>query len=201
MALRDLTRRARGFLAGGEGFLAVQRRSSWLGRIGSWLGVSSSSEELTVDEYVRQLRQAKRAGTAGQGKVAQEALEQQASVMDQLSKAERAALEREGVEGVPEGRRGEVAERFGVPVSSVDEALWRFATLRSATAKMERMRRRGERAPQTQEEVADFISREQHSTPFPSSPSRNSLCPCGSGRRYKRCCMPSSQSAKVSAKM
>lgn len=40
---------------------------------------------------------------------------------------------------------------------------------------------------------ADWLAqrrREQHPQPAPAAPGRNDPCPCGSGRKYKKCCLP-----------
>lgn len=90
-------------------------------------------------------------------------------------------------------QKQEAAKKCKCTISEVENALAKFTWAKEAQRKMEKLKEDGKPLPKSLAEVQKLMG----STPLDVARSnlaqsgqisRNALCPCGSQKRYKRCC-------------
>ncbi|CAM6129673.1 unnamed protein product [Calypogeia fissa] len=99
----------------------------------------------------------------------------------------------------PDGQRleakhkSEVATQCGCTVKDVNDVLGKYEWAREANARMMRLKAEGKPLPKSLDEVEKMMGSRWKAAASvnlskDSQSSRNVPCPCGSGKKYKRCC-------------
>lgn len=96
-------------------------------------------------------------------------------------------------ENIQSGQKEEAARVCNCTIAEVENALSKFTWAKEAQKKMEKLKEEGKPMPKNMAEIQKLMG----STPLDLARSnlaksgqisRNALCPCGSKKRYKRCC-------------
>lgn len=96
-------------------------------------------------------------------------------------------------ENLKTAQKQEAAKHCNCTIADVENALAKFTWAREAQKKIEKLKEEGKPAPKSFAEIQKMVG----STPMDLARSnlaqagqisRNALCPCGSKKRYKRCC-------------
>eukprot|EP00245_Coleochaete_scutata_P013624 TRINITY_DN5606_c0_g1_i1.p1 TRINITY_DN5606_c0_g1~~TRINITY_DN5606_c0_g1_i1.p1 ORF type:complete len:260 (+),score=46.92 TRINITY_DN5606_c0_g1_i1:131-910(+) len=152
-------------------------------------------DSFDMNNFLKQLRDAQRLGSLasfGRGlprggeKVVAQSLKQQEAIVLAMNDEERADPNSLTAEG-----KARVAKACGCKVVDVDILLQKYDWMKRASRKMVALKKEGKPIPKTMEEVEALMGEKWVPSQRPSDgspPSRNGPCPCGSGKRYKRCC-------------
>lgn len=166
-------------------------------------GESARPDVLTLDQFAEQLQKARRFGSLtefGRGlprggqRLAAASLERQEQIIHSMTPEERADLSLFGP-----AQRQRVADACRCHVSDVDNTISKFRWFEEAARRVHANVKAGKPAPTSMEEVEKLMGGRwspdaSRSLARPGEQvSRNAACPCGSGKKYKRCCAPKQQ--------
>ncbi|KAF5746970.1 hypothetical protein HS088_TW06G01147 [Tripterygium wilfordii] len=153
-----------------------------------------SSESFTLLKFADGLKTARRLGTFKQYMVGRSS---EATFSDAFEKSEAILRYLGGIdptgENLKSNQKQEAAKCFNCTVADVENALAKFTWAKEAQKKVEDLKKEGKPMPKSFGEVQKLMG----STPLDLARSnlaksgqisRNALCPCGSKKRYKRCC-------------
>lgn len=96
-------------------------------------------------------------------------------------------------ENIKTSQKQETAKKCNCTIQEVESALAKFMWAKQAQKKIEKLKEEGKPMPKSLDEVQRLMG----STPMDLAQSnlaksgqisRNAFCPCGSKKRYKRCC-------------
>lgn len=148
----------------------------------------------TLLEFADQLKNARKVGTFKQyivgrssGATFADAFEKQESVLRYLG-----GLDPTG-QNLKTTQKQEAAKHCNCTITEVENTLAKFTWAKDAQKKLEKLQAEGKPMPKSMAEVQKLMG----STPMDVARSnlaesgqisRNALCPCGSKKRYKRCC-------------
>ena len=89
-------------------------------------------------------------------------------------------------------QRAGIARKLDCDLAEVENCLWKHAWAKDAVRKVNELKARGEAAPKTFEELNELVGGDWKGEPPPPVRSakvgRNAPCPCGSGKKHKKCC-------------
>ncbi|KAJ0013249.1 hypothetical protein Pint_20593 [Pistacia integerrima] len=183
-------------------FTTSPLQSSWMDSIkGVFTGKKSSSEDpnvtsesFTLLQFVDGLKNARRLGTfknyiVGRSSEATfaDAFEKQEAILRYLG-----GFDPKG-ENIQSSQKQEAAKQCNCTIADVENALANFTWAKEAQKKIEKLKEEGKPMPKSMTEIQKMMG----STPLDVARSnlaksgqisRNALCPCGSKKRYKRCC-------------
>ncbi|XP_010546624.1 PREDICTED: uncharacterized protein LOC104818652 [Tarenaya hassleriana] len=153
-----------------------------------------TAESFTLLRFADELKNARRLGKFKQYIVGRsseatfaDAFEKQEAIIRYLG-----GLDTTG-ENLQTGQKQEAAKQCNCTVADVENALSKFTWARQANKKMTELKEQGKPLPKNIGELQKVMG----STPLDVARSnlaksgqisRNALCPCGSKKRYKRCC-------------
>ncbi|XP_006347135.1 uncharacterized protein [Solanum tuberosum] len=181
----------------------TQLHGSWINNIkGVFTGQKTSpdtakvpiSESFTLLRFADELGRAKKLGTLKQYVVGRgsevtfaEAFEKQQAILQYLG-----ALDPTG-ENLQTIQKQQAAKHCKCTIVDVENMLAKFTWAKEAQMKLEKMKEEGKPLPKSMAEVQKLMG----SSPLDVARSnmaksgqisRNAFCPCGSKKRYKRCC-------------
>ncbi|XP_004232798.1 uncharacterized protein [Solanum lycopersicum] len=181
----------------------TQLHASWINKIkGVFTGQKTStdaakvpiSESFTLLRFADELGRAKKLGTLKQYVVGRgsevtfaEAFEKQQAILQYLG-----ALDPTG-ENLQTHQKQQAAKHCKCTIVDVENMLAKFTWAKEAQMKLEKMKEEGKPLPKSMAEVQKLMG----SSPLDVARSnmaksgqisRNAFCPCGSKKRYKRCC-------------
>lgn len=183
-------------------FSTTQLQSSWTDKIkGIFTGKKSpeegsqiTSDSFTLLRFADELKKAKRMGTFKQYVVGRSS---EATFADAFEKQEAVIRYLGGFDATGENlqtnHKQEAAKQCNCTIADVENALAKFTWAKEAQMKIENLKKEGKPMPKSLAEVQKLMG----STPLDLARSnlaksgqisRNALCPCGSKKRYKRCC-------------
>lgn len=155
---------------------------------------SVTAESFTLLRFADELKNARRLGTFKQYMVGRSS---EATYADAFEKQE-AIIRFLGVcdptgENLQKSQKQAAAKHCNCTIADVENALSKFTWAKEAQKKIEKLKAEGKPLPTSMAEVQKLMG----STPLDYAQSnlaksgqisRNALCPCGSKKRYKRCC-------------
>ncbi|XP_030957322.1 uncharacterized protein LOC115979428 [Quercus lobata] len=157
-------------------------------------GPQISSEAFTLLRFADELKNARRIGTFKQYIVGRSS---EATFADAFEKQEAILRYLGGFDStgdnIQSSQKQEAAKHCNCTVADVENALAKFTWAKEAQKKLEKLKEEGKPMPKNIAEVQKLMG----STPLDIARSnlaksgqisRNALCPCGSKKRYKRCC-------------
>ncbi|XP_065853308.1 uncharacterized protein [Euphorbia lathyris] len=172
---------------------------SWMDKVkGVFTGKKEASqdtaESFTLIRFADELKNARRVGSFKQFIVGRSS---EATFADAFEKMERVIrylsdLDSTG-ENLKTSHKQEAAKHCNCTIADVETALAQFNWAKEAQMKVQKLKEEGKPAPTSIAEVQKLMG----STPLDMARSnlaksgqlsRNALCPCGSKKRYKRCC-------------
>ncbi|KAI4369424.1 hypothetical protein MLD38_017863 [Melastoma candidum] len=180
-------------------------RNSWMDKIkgvftGNKEGASTpqqpqvSAESFTLLKFADELKNARRLGKFKQYIVGRSS---EATFSDAFEKQEAIIRVLGGFDAsgdnLQTSQKQEAAKLCKCTIADVENALAKFTWAKQAHKKLEKMKEEGKPMPKSLAEVQKLMG----STPLDLARSnlaksgqisRNAVCPCGSGKRYKRCC-------------
>ncbi|KAG2694962.1 hypothetical protein I3843_08G167200 [Carya illinoinensis] len=183
-------------------FSTAQLQGSWMDRIkGVFTGQKTnpeepqiSSESFTLLRFADELKNARRLGAFKQYMVGRSS---EATFSDAFEKQEAIIRHLGGFdptgENLQSAHKQETAKHCNCPIADVENALAKFTWAKEAQKKIEKLKEEGKPMPKSIAEVQKLVG----TTPLDLARtnlaksgqiSRNALCPCGSKKRYKRCC-------------
>ncbi|XP_008218173.1 PREDICTED: protein translocase subunit SecA [Prunus mume] len=185
-------------------FSTTHLDNSWVNKIkGVFTGNKTSSddtkpgsgpESFTLLRFADEMKNARRIGAFKQYIVGRSS---EATFADAFEKQEAIIRYLGGFDSTGENlnvtQKQEAAKHCNCTIADVENALAKFTWAREAQKKMENLQKEGKPMPKNINEVQKLMG----STPFDLAKSnlaksgqisRNALCPCGSKKRYKRCC-------------
>ncbi|PRQ41962.1 putative NTF2-like domain-containing protein [Rosa chinensis] len=183
-------------------FSTTQLDNSWVNKIkGVFTGNKTSPDEpklnsdsFTLLRFADEMKTARRVGAFKQYIVGRSS---EATFADAFEKQESIIRYLGGFDSTGENlqitQKQEAAKHCKCTIADVENALAKFTWAREAHNKMEKLKAEGKPIPTNIGEVQKLMG----STPFDLAQSnlaksgqisRNALCPCGSKKRYKRCC-------------
>ncbi|KAI3747446.1 hypothetical protein L6452_09903 [Arctium lappa] len=181
----------------------IHLNQSWVNKIkGAFTGqkpTSPTNEDVTVQSFTLlrfadELKRAQKLGTFKQYIVGRSS---EATYADAFGKQEAiirflGGLDPTGENLLPSQKK-EAAKHCNCTIADVENTLAKFTWAREAQKKIEKLKDEGKPMPKSIDEVQKLMG----STPMDVARSsmaksgqisRNALCPCGSKKRYKRCC-------------
>ncbi|KAK3441779.1 protein translocase subunit SecA 1 [Eucalyptus grandis] len=177
-------------------------QNSWMDKIkGVFAGKKTSPEEapvaaesFTLLRFADQMKNARRLGTFKKYMVGRsseatfaDAFEKQEAILRYLG-----GLDPSG-EHLQTNQKQEAAKNCNCSIADVENALAKFTWAKEAENKLMKLKEEGKPMPKSLAEVQKLMG----STPLDVARSnlaksgqisRNAMCPCGSKKRYKRCC-------------
>ncbi|KAH9688362.1 SEC-C motif protein [Citrus sinensis] len=177
-------------------------QGSWMDSIkGVFTGKKSSSEDGSVSSesfnllrFADELKKARKLGTLKQYIVGRssattfaDTFEKQEAVLRCLG-----AFDPNG-ENLQVSQKQEAAKQCNCTIAEVENTLAKFTWAKEAQKKIEKLKEEGKPMPKSMAEIQKLMG----SSPLDLARSnlaksgqisRNALCPCGSKKRYKRCC-------------
>ncbi|KAI7756882.1 hypothetical protein M8C21_027917 [Ambrosia artemisiifolia] len=154
----------------------------------------SKSQSFTLHQFADQLKNARKLGTLKQYMVGRSS---EATFADAFVKQEAIIRVLGGFdptgENIQPSQKQEAAKLCNCTLADVENTLAKFTWAKEAEKKLQRMKEEGKPMPKNLAEVQKLMG----STPLDIANSsmaksgqisRNALCPCGSKKRYKRCC-------------
>ncbi|KAF3679714.1 hypothetical protein BC332_04744 [Capsicum chinense] len=178
----------------------TQFHASWMDKIkGAFTGQKTSpdvptSDSFTLLRFADELGKAKKLGTLKQYIVGRsseatfaDAFEKQQAILQYLG-----ALDPTG-ENLQTIQKQEAAKHCKCTISDVENTLAKFTWAKEAQKKIEKLKEEGKPMPKSLAEIQKMMG----SSPLDVARSnlaksgqisRNAFCPCGSKKRYKRCC-------------
>ncbi|KAL5712900.1 hypothetical protein ACHQM5_015023 [Ranunculus cassubicifolius] len=96
-------------------------------------------------------------------------------------------------ENIKLGQKQEAAKKCNCTIQEVESALSKFLWAKEAQKRMEKLKEEGKPMPKSLAEVQKMMGNTpmdvaQSNLAKSGQISRNAMCPCGSKKRYKRCC-------------
>ncbi|XP_028793410.1 uncharacterized protein LOC114749101 [Neltuma alba] len=185
-------------------FSTAQVHASWMEKVkGVFTGKKTpsdsneseiSSDSFTLLRFADEMKKARRVGAFKQYVVGRSS---EATFADAFEKQEAiirclAGFDPTG-ENLQTPQKKEAAKHCNCTISDVENALSKFTWAKEAQKKIEKLKEEGKPMPKSIAEVQKMVG----STPLDlarsnlaqsGQVSRNALCPCGSKKRYKRCC-------------
>ncbi|GAB4835960.1 hypothetical protein Ancab_000879 [Ancistrocladus abbreviatus] len=156
--------------------------------------VPASDQSFTLLHFADSLSKARKLGTLKQYMVGRSS---EATFADAFEKQEGILRYLGGVdptgENLQNSQKQEAAKQCKCTIAEVENALAKFLWAKEAQKKLEKLKEEGKPMPKSMAEVQKLMG----STPLDLARSnlaksgrisRNALCPCGSKKRYKRCC-------------
>lgn len=182
-------------------FTTPQLHSSWMNKIkGVFTGKRTTpetqvtSDSFTLLRFADELKTARKAGSFKQFIVGRSS---EATFSDAFEKQEAVIRFLGGFdptgENLLKSQKQEAAKHCNCTIADVETALSKFLWAKEAQKKIEKLKEEGKPMPKNIAEVQKLMG----STPYDLARSnlaksgqisRNALCPCGSKKRYKRCC-------------
>ncbi|XP_076892184.1 uncharacterized protein LOC143543840 [Bidens hawaiensis] len=180
----------------------VHLNQSWMNKIkGAFTGKKSSdteqevkSQSFTLLKFADELKNARRLGTFKQYMVGRSS---EATFVDAFEKQEAIIRVLGGFDNTGENlqpsQKQETAKLCKCTLADVENTLAKFTWAKDAQKKIEKLKEEGKPMPKSLAEVQKLMG----TTPMDVANSsmaksgqisRNALCPCGSKKRYKRCC-------------
>nr|XP_043631193.1 protein translocase subunit SecA 1 [Erigeron canadensis] len=189
----------------------IHLNQSWMNKIkgagdkikGVFTGQTSSpssssndvtSQSFTLFKFADELKKARKLGTFKQYMVGRSS---EATFADAFEKQEAiirflGGFDNTG-ENIQPSQKQEAAKKLKCTIADVENTLAKFTWAKEAQRKIEKLKEEGKPMPKSLGEVQKLMG----STPMDVAQSnmaksgqisRNALCPCGSKKRYKRCC-------------
>ncbi|XP_043718936.1 protein translocase subunit SecA 1 [Telopea speciosissima] len=153
-----------------------------------------TSQSFTLLKFADELKTARKAGqfkqfVVGRGSEATfaDAFEKQETIIRYLGTFDPTG------ENLQSSQKKDAAKHCNCTIADVENALSKFTWAKEAQKKIEKLKEEGKPMPKSLAEVQKLMG----STPLDLARSnlaksgqisRNALCPCGSKKRYKRCC-------------
>ncbi|XP_010243567.1 PREDICTED: uncharacterized protein LOC104587595 [Nelumbo nucifera] len=182
-------------------FSTSQLDGSWMDKIkGVFTGQKTTpesqvtSESFTLLRFADELKTARKAGSFKNFIVGRSS---EATFADSFEKQEAIIRYLGGFdptgENLQSSQKQEAAKHCNCTIAEVESALAKFTWAKEAQKKIEKLKAEGKPMPKSLAEVQKLMG----STPLDLARSnlaksgqisRNALCPCGSKKRYKRCC-------------
>ncbi|XP_024030576.1 uncharacterized protein LOC21405610 isoform X2 [Morus notabilis] len=157
-------------------------------------GPQITSESFTLLRFADELKNARRVGSFKQYMVGRSS---EATFSDAFEKQEAIIRYLGGFDATGENlqsnHKQEAAKNCNCTIADVENALAKFTWAKEAQKKIENLKKEGKPMPKSLAEVQKLMG----STPLDLARSnlaksgqisKNALCPCGSNKRYKRCC-------------
>ncbi|KVI08547.1 uncharacterized protein LOC112501335 [Cynara cardunculus var. scolymus] len=181
----------------------IHLNQSWMNKIkGAFSGQKPTSptnedvtaESFTLPRFADELQRAQKLGTFKQYIVGRSS---EATYADAFGKQEAIIRFLGGLDPTGENllpsQKQEAAKQCNCTIADVENTLAKFSWAKEAQKKIEKLKDEGKPMPKSINEVQKLMG----STPMDVAKSsmaksgqisRNALCPCGSKKRYKRCC-------------
>nr|GEU34206.1 hypothetical protein [Tanacetum cinerariifolium] len=187
----------------------IQLNQSWMNKIkGAFTGSKKqqqpddnstskhdvTSQSFTLFKFADELKNARRLGTFKQYMVGRSS---EATFADAFEKQEAIIRFLGGYDpsgdNIQPSQKQEAAKKLNCTIAEVENTLAKFTWAKEAQRKIEKLKEEGKPMPNSLAEVKKLMG----STPMDVAQSnmaksgqisRNALCPCGSKKRYKRCC-------------
>lgn len=182
----------------------VYLNQSWMNKIkGAFTGKKTddstskddvTSQSFTLFKFADELKNARRLGTFKQYMVGRSS---EATFADAFEKQEAIIRFLGGYDpsgdNIQPSQKQEAAKKLNCTIADVENTLAKFTWAKEAQRKIEKLKEEGKPMPKSLAEVQKLMG----STPMDVAQSnmaksgqisRNALCPCGSKKRYKRCC-------------
>ncbi|CAI9271929.1 uncharacterized protein LOC111918898 [Lactuca sativa] len=181
----------------------IHLNQSWMNKIkGAFTGKKPTSpanedvtsQSFTLFRFADELKNARKLGTFKQYMVGRSS---EATFADAFEKQEAIIRFLGGFdpsgENIQPSQKQEAAKCCNCTIADVENTLAKFTWAKEAQRKIEKMKEEGKPMPKSLAEVQKLMG----STPMDLAQSnmaksgqisRNALCPCGSKKRYKRCC-------------
>ncbi|KAK9062254.1 hypothetical protein SSX86_019440 [Deinandra increscens subsp. villosa] len=181
----------------------IHLNQSWMNKIkGAFTGKKSDSsateeaisQSFTLFKFADELKNARKLGTFKQYMVGRSS---EATFADAFEKQEAIIRVLGGYdptgENLQPSQKQEAAKKCNCTIAEVENTLAKFTWAKEAQKKIEKLKEEGKPMPKSLAEVQKLMG----STPMDVANSsmaksgqisRNALCPCGSKKRYKRCC-------------
>ncbi|KAK7284290.1 hypothetical protein RJT34_19034 [Clitoria ternatea] len=177
----------------------AQLQGSWMDKVknvftGQKQDSDSDSDSFTLLRFADEMKKARRIGAFKQYMVGRSseatfsaAIEKYEAIIRYLG-----GLDPTG-ENLKSAQKQEAAKHCNCTITDVENALAKFTWAKEAQKKIEKLQQEGKPTPKNFAEVQKLVG----STPLDLARSnlaqagqisRNALCPCGSKKRYKRCC-------------
>ncbi|WCJ43996.1 hypothetical protein M5689_024694 [Euphorbia peplus] len=154
----------------------------------------SSSSAFTLLRFADELKNARRIGSFKQFIVGRSSEATFADAFEKMERVIRYLSQHDSTgENLNTAQKQEAAKRCDCTIADVEGALAQFIWAKQAQIKVQKLKDEGKPVPTSIAEVQKLMG----STPLDMARSnlaksgqlsRNALCPCGSKKRYKRCC-------------
>ncbi|PWA65774.1 SEC-C motif containing protein [Artemisia annua] len=182
----------------------IYLNQSWMNKIkGAFTGKKTddsttkdgvTSQSFTLFKFADELKNARKLGTFKQYMVGRSS---EATFADAFEKQEAIIRFLGGYDpsgdNIQPSQKQEAAKKLNCTIAEVENTLAKFTWAKEAQRKIEKLKEEGKPMPKSLAEVQKLMG----STPMDVAQSnmaksgqisRNALCPCGSKKRYKRCC-------------
>ncbi|KAL0558413.1 hypothetical protein IC582_002978 [Cucumis melo] len=183
-------------------FSTTQLHGSWMDKIKGVItgkkttteGTDISSESFTLLRFADELKNARRVGAFKQYIVGRSS---EATFADAFEKQEAIIRYLGGFdatgENIQTSQKQEAAKNCNCTIADVENALSKFLWAKEAQKKIEKLKEEGKPLPTSIAEVQKLVGSNpldlaRSNLAKSGQISRNALCPCGSKKRYKRCC-------------
>ncbi|XP_022155404.1 uncharacterized protein LOC111022549 [Momordica charantia] len=183
-------------------FSTTQLQGSWVDKIKGVItgkkstpdGSEISSQSFTLLRFADELKNARRVGAFKQYIVGRSS---EATFADAFEKQEAIIRYLGGFdptgENIQTSQKQEAAKNCNCTIAEVENALAKFIWAKEAQKKIEKLREEGKPLPKSISEVQKLVGSNpldlaRSNLAKSGQISRNALCPCGSKKRYKRCC-------------
>ncbi|KAL2954518.1 hypothetical protein AAZX31_19G226800 [Glycine max] len=177
----------------------AQLQGSWMEKVKNVITGQNSTPQSQGDasesfSFADEMKNAKRIGAFKEFMVGRSSEATFSSAFDKYEAIIRflGALDPTG-ENLQTTQKQEAAKHCNCTIADVENALAKFTWAKEAQKKLEKLKEEGKPMPKSFAEVQKLVG----STPLDLARSnlaqagqisRNALCPCGSKKRYKRCC-------------
>lgn len=152
---------------------------------------SSTSTEFSLIDFVNQMEKAKQFGMMKRSSdpSVSEAFKKQSAILSFLG-----AIDPSG-ENLKPNHKQDAIKQCKCTIAEVENALAKYKWAKEAQKKIDKLKEEGKPLPKSFAEVQKLMG----TTPLDGARSnlansgklgRNAPCPCGSGKKYKRCCGP-----------
>ncbi|KAI9084827.1 hypothetical protein K1719_033233 [Acacia pycnantha] len=185
-------------------FSTAQVHASWMEKVkGVFTGKKTtsdsneseiSSDSFTLLRFADEMKKARRVGAFKQYMVGRSS---EATFSDAFEKQEAIIRCLAGFDPTGENlqvvQKQEAAKHCNCTISDVENALSKFTWAKEAQKKIEKLKEEGKPMPKSIAEVQKLVGSNpldlaRSNLAKSGQVSRNALCPCGSKKRYKRCC-------------
>ncbi|EFJ18683.1 hypothetical protein SELMODRAFT_444490 [Selaginella moellendorffii] len=137
----------------------------------------------SMEAFADELKKARYAGSLVKGA----SKEQISAILEKQEKMIR-ALATYKTEQIGASQVAEVAVKCKARAEEVEDILSKYKWTKEAHSKVEKLRKEGKPLPKSFDEVEALMGGRWKSPKSVPILSRNQLCSCGSGKKYKRCC-------------